>query len=273
MSIRSKIIHLLPERIRKLRELRTADFFIVSYPKCGRTWLRMMIGKGLSVNYALGLESSQLSEIQYFHQYQEGIPKIVVSHDDDPHLKPIKNRSVSKSMYSGKNIVLLVRNPKDVITSLYYHYTNFPYQNQFIETIHKGKSLDEFVMDERLGLKSIIDFYNAWASFYKNNESNVMILRYEDLVQNPSTEMTKVYEFMGQILTRDAQEQAVAFGKRENLSSLESKGVLNPKRFATEGKIAKVRAKGSYAKFGNNTLSYVKNCYDNLEELYNYSVE
>jgi len=50
------------------------DAFVLSYPKCGRTWLRTMIGHVLNAQYDLKLSNPM--EIQQFWKLSSDIPAL-----------------------------------------------------------------------------------------------------------------------------------------------------------------------------------------------------
>ena len=60
------------------------DSFVLSYPKCGRTWLRTMIGRVIDLHHGLDLRNPM--EVQHFWKLSPKIPCIGFSHDDGPNL-------------------------------------------------------------------------------------------------------------------------------------------------------------------------------------------
>src|SRR5277367_3759797 len=64
---------------RELLEQRDADIFIISYPKSGRTWLRLMLGKYLAD--LSGIEFAELLELYELTGAAKNLPKIGVIHD------------------------------------------------------------------------------------------------------------------------------------------------------------------------------------------------
>src|SRR5688572_7569791 len=62
-----------------------ADVFLISYPKCGRTWLRVMLEKTLQLHF--DCPEIDLVKSNFSIPPKPGIPIIRVAHDDNPHFK------------------------------------------------------------------------------------------------------------------------------------------------------------------------------------------
>lgn len=129
---------------------RYADCCVVSYPKSGRTWLHVMLDF-LHLN------------IKYKHDSAD-----VLYTPEKPF-----NLTIEKSVYENMKVVFLIRDPRDVIVSSYYQAMKRQ-EREFKLT------LSEFIRDEKMGIKQLIEFQNNWN---QNNEipKKFKIIRYEDL--------------------------------------------------------------------------------------------
>lgn len=159
--------------------IRDVQNFIISFPKCGRTWLRTIIGRIFQKHY--GLEESEIMYLTSAPIECEGrIPVAMAYHDQHPHHRKKGQISNQKSRYEGKNIILMVRNPDDVLLSLYYH----------MKFRAKNTKLDksEFVR-EKVG--SLIDYYNTWVD-NKEFFNRFDIVVYKKLHSDPVGEIKKV---------------------------------------------------------------------------------
>ena len=68
--------------------VRRAPFVLISYPKSGRTWLRLMLGKALRDHFDLKLaKQGDLLSIQKFTKIDRRIPRLELSHDGSPFLQ------------------------------------------------------------------------------------------------------------------------------------------------------------------------------------------
>ena len=62
---------------------RRADVLLVSYPKCGRTWLTMLLSRVLGAH--AGVDDIDYLATDLLGGKAEGVPHIRISHDDNPH--------------------------------------------------------------------------------------------------------------------------------------------------------------------------------------------
>lgn len=172
-----------------------ANICLISFPKCGRTWLRLMIGKYIQEYYGLDDASKEeILELRPLSSYDPRIPNIIVTHDDDPQFKTPDEIEKDKTKYKNKRIIFLVRDPRDVVVSLYYQFTK---RRDLIESM----DMSGFIRRERGGLKSIISFYNVWLE-NKHVPEDFLIIKYENLhreiyEENRFEELKKALRFIG----------------------------------------------------------------------------
>ena len=98
-------------------------------------------------------------------------------------------------------VIILVRDPRDIIVSFYFFerfYTK-NYQDE-VSGIH------DFIHDSRYNIKNIIKYYNELLVYVKNP----IILRYEDLRNNPEVELTKIMTTLGHKVDQKRIKMAVA---------------------------------------------------------------
>jgi len=68
-----------------------------------------------------------------------------------------------------------------------------------------------------------VDFFNGWARALPELDDNVLIIRYEDMRQDPSGVMQRVLDFVGTPGTAEEIDKAVEFASYENMKKLEEK--------------------------------------------------
>jgi len=209
---RKRIAAILPRRLLgSYRRLRT-DVYLVSFPKCGRTWLRVMLGRVFQLQYDLPADAD-LVELHRLAELDARVPCIVATHDDEAQWKAPEEVDVDKSRYRGTRVILLVRDPRDVIVSL-YHQRRGRHGGY-------GGTLAEF-LDERVGgFESLLRFYDAWAD-QLDAPGAVLVVRYEDLHAQPDAELRRVLTFAGAGDVAPAiVADAVEFGSFDNMRQLE----------------------------------------------------
>jgi len=203
----------------------TADVevYIVSYPKSGRTWLRVLLGKYLCEHF--GLDESEILNAHVLTRLAH-VPITFFTHDGSQESEATVWSELpddkSASRYSKSKVIFLVREPKDTLVSSHF-------QNTLRARISHG-SMSETVRDERLGIRKILAFHNIW---HKNQHvpKEFLLLRYEELHNDPASCLRSVLEFIGiDEISEKAVENAVAFAHFDNMRHLERSGELGDKR-------------------------------------------
>lgn len=166
-----------------------AAAFIISYPKTGRTWLRMLIKSALEIH--TGITCSDPLETHEISDRDPRVPRLRVIHDDEPHWKRPDQLRRNKSKYRNKRVVLLVRDPRDTMVSLYLQMTK-----RWKVFKPEWKDIDTFIWQERGALRSMIAYYNIWAQS-RSLPGALMLVRYEDIHADPPATLDRVLTFLG----------------------------------------------------------------------------
>lgn len=212
------------ERILRGREryeaLRKADAVVVSYPKCGRTWLRVMISR--LYQQVHGLPEDVVIEFDNFHHMDRRIPRILFTHDD--FIRDYSGNLESKADFYDKKVILLVRDPRDVAVSLYFHwrYRSQGWKNEMsgLPRQEGETSLFDFLQHDG-GLLRVIDFMNLWAHD-RENVQDMMMLRYEDMRAAPKEALSAIAQFLTIPATEEHVREAVAYASYENMKKKEA---------------------------------------------------
>jgi hypothetical protein len=209
---RKRLAAILPDRLLGAYRRRRTDVYLVSFPKCGRTWLRVMVGRVFQLQFDLPA-GADLVELHRLAEHDPRIPCVVATHDDGAQWKAPEDVDVDKSRYRAARVILLVRDPRDVIVSLYH-------QRRGRHGGYQG-TLSEF-LDERVGgFESLLRFYDAWADQLDALE-DVLVVRYEDLHTRPDAEIGRVLAFVGlEDVAPEVVADAVAFGSFDHMRELE----------------------------------------------------
>lgn len=170
-------------------QLQEADSIIISYPKCGRTWLRSLLG-----HYLLGEKEGNPLNVQSISKGMIECPNIVFTHDDEPHKKPFTMIERDKSLYSGSSVLFLARDPRDIVVSNYFDYTKRGGGELANDPEFSG-TLSEFIRHDIGGINSIVCFLNAWA-LQKSMPNRFSMVCYEDLKENTARTLQKILRFI-----------------------------------------------------------------------------
>jgi hypothetical protein len=218
---------------KKLVKLREADVIILRYPKSGVTWLRVMISN--AYRKRMNLSDRELVGRSDFHKERPNLPNIFVSMDNFG----VPKEELERRM-AGKKIVLLVRDPRDVVIS---HYFAFVKRSSEIERLsyRVPDSVEEdgpfaFAINPHCGMIKIIDFMNYWSAAVRRHPG-ALLVRYEDIKANTVEQFATVMKYIQPDVTADEIHMAVLAGDFERMKQKEAQGtfglsILNP---GTEG--------------------------------------
>jgi alcohol sulfotransferase len=202
-------------------QLRRADAVIVSYAKSGRTWLRVMISRLYQQVY--DLPEDTLMGFDNFHHMDRRIPRLFFTHDVYPRF--FTGNFEDKRDYHDKKVLMLVRDPRDVAVSQFFHWRHRTkdWKKDLNDYPPHGAdiSLQDFVRQERGGLPRIIAFLNLWAK-ESGRLRAFSLVRYEDMRADPVAVLTRVAQFL-EIPADDAQlRDAVEYASYENMRRKET---------------------------------------------------
>ena len=197
---------------------RQTEVYVLSYPKCGRTWLRLMIGKALDQHYRLGVPNPM--ELGHMHGLHPGIPRIRVTHE---HAHCAEVIDADKRRFAGKTVVFLVRDPRDVVVSMYFEASRR-------SALFRGE-LGEFIRQPVGGIDAILAYYNAWAES-AHVPRRFALVRYEDLHHRPAEVLAGVLDTMQLTVSDAAIDAAVRFSQFDNMRRLEVGDAFRSARLA-----------------------------------------
>jgi len=189
-------------------DIRNDDVFLVSYPKSGNTWLRFLLANVIekrNVNFSNinnivpDIHKQNCKELSNINS-----PRFIKSHF--PYTKKYPR------------VVYLVRNPKDVLISYYHHQIKF-YDfkgsiNNYFDLFLKGKNSSYGKWDQH-----VID----WISSKKNSNSDIIVLKYEDLKNKTRMELEKILVFIGVSYSPEIIESAIKVSSFESMKNIEKK--------------------------------------------------
>ena len=219
----------------QLAKAKRADVLLILHPKCGGTWLRVMLYRLYQLRF--GIRSRRVFTTDELHRFDPALPYylptnghysyqgVVARAFDDPELAPA---------FRGKRTVLMARNPCDIVVSwhLQFNKRTKPYKRElmnhsFAHPVERGSlSLWEFVQHPELGLGALIDFFNGWERRLQQSE-HALIVRYEDLRARPVETLARIADHVQGGFPEDQVEQAVEFAAFDNLRKLEQQNYFS----------------------------------------------
>ena len=197
------------------------EVYIISYPKSGRTWLRVILGKIICTKFKID-EKYLLNTIKL--TLMAGCNTINWIHDgsglgEGPHFRKF---ITDKSIFSNKKVIFLYRDPKDVMVSSYFHAT------KRIQKFTKFQgNISEFIRSRGYGIKKLINFYNIWHE-NRHIPQDFLIVRYEDLHHRTIETIKQILDFVN---IKDIDEEmiinAINFASFDNMKKMEYNQSLN----------------------------------------------
>jgi hypothetical protein len=132
---------------KKISKLKAADIVLLRYPKSGVTWLRVMVSEIYRAR--LGLPPSHLIGSNEFAEVAPDVPQLVVANEN----MGLPQDTV-RQLLRGRKTILLVRDPRDIVVSLYFHFskraTKLEYLSYEIPESVREESLFTFVTNSSI---------------------------------------------------------------------------------------------------------------------------
>ena len=173
----------------KIFPLRKPDV-VISFPKSGRTWLRVMLDElGTDLKYTQGKSGHGAGRL---------FPELSTS---------------SASNY--KRFVFLQRDPRDTAVSGYY-------QKQFRLSGYDG-TISDFIRDPRFGVHKIMSFNKMWQDL-SESRANMYCVTYENLQHDTVKELMGVLDFLMYRYDPDLVARVVERSTFENMRKREAAG-------------------------------------------------
>jgi hypothetical protein len=194
-------------------------FWIASYPKSGNTWLRTLLSAYYYSKDGVFVQNlikniGQFPEKKHFKDF-DYLPQLVIDTtrfwikaqeriNSDKKLRFFKTHNVFGSINERKftnkentiGCIYIVRDPRNVITSLRNHY-----ELDYSQALLWMQSANKYIYDyEKSQEYSDFQFISSWENNYKSWKSQkefpIKIIKYEDLLDKTYTIFTEIIEFI-----------------------------------------------------------------------------
>lgn len=200
-------------------DIHSSDVFVCSLPKCGSSWVQTIVWLlKHDLNYEAVETLNRLDQLGDFDEIEKinaakKMAKEILEKDVSNSLNEIDAHEMAwnevfktldtprvfkthspiyflpKAIWSkGARVVYVVRNPKDMIVSL-YHYMRNTFHNEFkLDDAVDGMTSDTLFISPVLNY--ILNFWRV------RNLSNVLFVAYEDLVTDAFATIKKISKFL-----------------------------------------------------------------------------
>ena len=207
-SLSRRVWHRMTKPIYLATTAMKADAFLVSYPKSGRTWFRFVLSTYLARAFDLGTDVDLHSMFRILPNFDgdpvRGIPAFAAQRFPRQFpLIPVSHLDFRSRLFLNRPVIIMVRDPRDVIVSSYFHATRQKHRFQ--------GDIDQFIADRDLGLPALVRYLNGWAKGVERRRTYV--LSYEKLTAATAAETAKVLTFLGCEIKSGELEKAVEAGR------------------------------------------------------------
>lgn len=190
------------------------SLYIVSYPKCGRTWLRVMLSRAAYL--VNGCNNISMENILFGSDKNVNI---VFDHDCAnwvPSPKHFRSLKFNKVKFKDKRIIFLVRDPRDILVSAYMHL-------KYREHLFNG-NISAFIRNRYLGIDKVIAFMNMW---YSNRKipKELIVISYEQVHKNTFKIFKSIINFAEVEISDDIILDSINYSAFNNMQKMEKSNV------------------------------------------------
>jgi len=259
---------------RKLKSIKGSDVLVLSIGKSGRTWLRVLINKYISLTHDIPLSLNDMSI------GNDNIPSILYTHEQWAHLCNATFRQrilgryiVPDRILATKRVVVLYRDPRDVLVSLYFqsrrgNKRKFKDDSALMDLV--GGSKDRF--------SKMIQVLNNWRRRLAQHPQCLWI-SYEELMADTPGKFMEVLRHVGfGVPDEKLVSQAIEFSKFENMKKMEAENhfdsrILRPgdPNDPDSFKVRKGEVGGYVNYFSEDELTILEKSLVKLDPFYGYN--
>jgi len=200
---------------------RSVERFVVSFPKSGRTWLRVMMAVAEAGARGEAPERVVQEWLDSEAPRLNGVPVLFTHGLSAPVDEPAAAMSLFLAYIGDRRRIFLVRDPRDTVVSYYFGLTSRARRS----AIPESTSLGSFLQRAPYGIERILLFNQACSASLRDDPGPALLLAYEDLHRDTVGSLRAVLDFLEAAPAGDdVLRSAVEYGRFENMQRLERDG-------------------------------------------------
>jgi len=182
-------------------------FYLLSFPKSGRTWLRYILANYINLYYKLNLDINLHTMFNLIPNDSLDTKKGLTSYSfvkDDRFPILIASHNSLKS-YTDENKIVLLRNVYDLLVSDYFQHIHFLKK-------YDG-SIKEFIKERNSSLHRYCNFINS----LENNANQTIVITYEMMHENIFDVIKELLNYLNMDIDNEILEQSIKYSTFENM--------------------------------------------------------
>lgn len=211
-------------RIRERAQLSLAEYFVVSFPKSGRTWIKSFLASYIALLNQSPLSYEFCPVLR--SKNNKDIPRIFFTHAKHKEESREESANFIKKL-QNKKIVFVARNPTDILFS-YYCRLNKRENNPVV----KAMGYEQYVKSQAFGISRIVSFFNEWQAC-RSQFADYFLLRYESCREQPITEFIRLLQFLELPIREDLVALAVSQSV-DTTRKIEEEGLVAERDLASD---------------------------------------
>lgn len=221
--------------------------WLASYPKSGNTWVRLFIDTLLNrKNDQLDLNNIKIRQFPLRYDYQnlnanpDNIQEFIANCipcqkkiNLDNKLKIFKTHNAFwksgnhafTNEDNTKGTIHIVRDPRNVITSVKNHFSKENYDKAFKFMTNEKQSLGSKISNKDFDLPTVVSSWSNHYNSWKKMDKNYLLIKYENLMNDTYNEFDKIVKYLNINLSLnfniDTVKKTIESCNFENLKKLE----------------------------------------------------
>ena len=232
------------------------NYFICSFPKSGRTWVRFIFANYFNEKYgsesrvdlhnaynftpSLNNRSSILKASRIF----KGKFDFLIFSTHMPY---------DEYTLHDKKVIFILRCVYDTIVSYYFH--NSKHHSKFIGNI------ESFIRDDEKCLKKIVEYLNSWSPIV--GKDHCLVVTYEALSVDTMSSMTRLIKFLNLHVDERVLKNAINNSSFESMKEIEiRRGISNHSHNTSQQDARRIRrgkVKGYVDYLSNDDIKFINN--------------